>query len=173
MITLVTGGSKCGKSRFAENLLSDFEGEKIYIATMIPYGDDALAAIERHRLMRSGKGFRTIEKYRDIADISLPDNCGVLLECLGNLCANEMFADGNISMPSEKICRDIFALSQRVSRLVIVTNQVGSDGISYPEGTADYIAQLGRINQYIAGKADCVVECVCGIPVVLKGAIPC
>ena len=56
MTVLVTGGSKCGKSHFAESLFNDFPGEKIYIATMQPYGEEAFAAIERHRKMRSGKG---------------------------------------------------------------------------------------------------------------------
>ena len=64
MTVLVTGGSKCGKSHFAESLFNDLEGEKIYIATMQHYGEEAFAAIERHRKMRSGKGFETIEQYQ-------------------------------------------------------------------------------------------------------------
>ena len=60
MTTLITGGSKCGKSSFAEKLLNDFTGRKIYIATMQPFGADAFEAIERHRKMRAGKGFETL-----------------------------------------------------------------------------------------------------------------
>lgn len=56
---------------------------------------------------------------------------------------------------------------------VIVTNQVGSDGIDYDEGTAEYIRTLGDINRYIAEFADNVVECVYGIPILLKGELPC
>ncbi len=173
MTILITGGSKCGKSRFAEEILANFTGEKFYIATMQPYGQDAQEAISRHWKMRSGKGFKTIEKYRDIAEIKLPERCGVLLECVGNLCANEMFTEGGMTFPSQKISGDILALSRQVERLVIVTNQVGSDGFDYPEGTADYIVEMGKINRNIAEFADCVVECVCGIPVFLKGGMPC
>jgi adenosylcobinamide kinase/adenosylcobinamide-phosphate guanylyltransferase len=93
MITIVTGGSKYGKSSFAESLFEKKGGRKIYIATMIPYGEDAQTAIERHRKMRKDKGFETIEKYTDIDEICLPEKCSVLLECMGNLCANEMFAN--------------------------------------------------------------------------------
>ena len=60
-----------------------------------------------------------------------------------------------------------------MSELVIVTNQVGSDGIAYAEGTAAYIEQLGIINRDIAVLADCVIECVYGIPLALKGELPC
>ena len=62
MITLITGGSKCGKSSLAERIICGFSGKKFYIATMKPYGDEAFQAIERHREMRKGKGFKTIGK---------------------------------------------------------------------------------------------------------------
>lgn len=171
MTTLITGGSKCGKSHLAESLLDGFEGEKIYAATMQPYGDEAFAAIERHRRLRSAKGFVTAEKYTDIHELELLDNSAVLLECMGNLLANEMFSADDICDPSEKILRGIHDLSKRAARLVIVTNQVGSDGIDYTEGTAAYIACLGKINSGIAAIADNVIECVYGIPIVLKGTL--
>ncbi|MDO4862640.1 MAG: bifunctional adenosylcobinamide kinase/adenosylcobinamide-phosphate guanylyltransferase, partial [Ruminococcus sp.] len=158
MTTLITGGSKCGKSSYAEKLLGDFVGRKIYIATMQPFGEDALEAIERHRKMREGKGFETVEKYTDIHEISLHSGCAVLLECVGNLCANEMFAGGKITDPTDRIVRGIKRLARSVSELVIVTNQVGSDGITYPDGTAEYICSLGKINRNIAEFADNVIE---------------
>ena len=173
MTTLITGGSKCGKSRFAEKMLEGFPGRKVYIATMQPFGEDASEAIERHRKMREGKGFETVEKYTDIHEISLGMNCAVLLECMGNLCANEMFSGSEVVCPAEKIVSGIKMLAENVSELVIVTNQVGSDGISYPGGTADYIRALGEINRRIAGFADNVIECVYGVPVLLKGEMPC
>ena len=173
MTTLITGGSKCGKSSFAEKMLDRFQGRKVYIATMQPFGEDAFEAIERHRKMRAGKGFGTIEKYTDIHEISLDADCAVLLECVGNLCANEMFSSSKITCPTEKIVSGIRSLSESVSECVIVTNQVSSDGISYSDGTAEYIRAMGDINRYIAEFADNVIECVYGIPVLLKGESPC
>jgi adenosylcobinamide kinase/adenosylcobinamide-phosphate guanylyltransferase len=173
MTTLITGGSKCGKSSFAERALDNFSGRKIYIATMQPYCDDALEAIARHQKMRVGKGFETIEKYTDIDELDLPSDCAVLLECIGNLCANEMFASDEIICPTEKIVRGVKKISESVSELIIITNQVGSDGIRYDTGTAEYIRFMGIINQYIGEYADNVIECVYGIPVILKGEFPC
>ena len=171
MTVLVTGGSKCGKSHFAESLFNDFSGEKIYIATMQPYGDEAFAAIERHRKMRSGKGFETIEKHTDIGSVNVTESCGVLLECMGNLCANEMFCDEEMTYPADKIIDGIKQLKNRTKLLIIVTNEVGSDGISYAEGTAEYIRAMGEINRRTAELSDLVVECVYGVPVPLKGTI--
>lgn len=172
MTVLVTGGAKCGKSHFAEMLFSGFEGRKLYIATMQPYGEEAFEAIERHRKLRSGKGFETIEKYTDIDEINLPESCGILLECNANLCANEMFKDENITDPTEKIIRGFEHLKRRAKLFVMVTNEVGNDGVSYESGTAKYIEIMGEINRHAAKISDIVVECVYGIPVPLKGELP-
>lgn len=171
MFILITGGSKSGKSAAAEKIAVSSGLPLYYIATMIPYGDDAYEAIERHRKMRSGKGFETIEKYTDISDISFTEKPAVLLECVGNLCANEMFS-ANCQNASEKIFRDIELLSRKTGFLIAVTSQVGGDGIVYDSGTMDYIKELGKLNTCLAGLADCVIETVYGIPLILKGERP-
>ena len=67
--------------------------------------------------------------------------------------------------------RGIGHLRALTEELVIVTNNVGSDGIDYGAETNGYIRALGRINTRLAETADCVVECVYGIPEVLKGRL--
>ena len=173
MLTLVTGGSKCGKSSYAEKILDDFPGEKLYIATMIPYGDEAAAAIMRHHKMREGKGFSTIECDRELEARFIPDGCGVLLECIGNLCANEMFTPDGIRNPVSPILRGISHLCDHAAQVVAVTNEVGEDGITYTPETMDYIRYIAEINAAIADRADTVIECVVGIPLVVKGEKPC
>ncbi len=165
MMTLVIGGSKCGKSGYAESLFADFRGEKIYLATMRPFGDEAHMAIERHRKARSGKGFFTLERFTDIGCIELSDGCGVLLEDMGNLCANEMFSDEKIIDPTEKILCGIEKIRRAAALFVIVSNNVCADGIDYPEGTALYMRYLAEINNRIAELSDSVAECVYGIPI--------
>ncbi|MBQ8687654.1 MAG: bifunctional adenosylcobinamide kinase/adenosylcobinamide-phosphate guanylyltransferase [Ruminococcus sp.] len=171
MMILITGGSKCGKSHYAESLFYNFDGQKFYIATMQPFGDEAQAAIRRHREMRRNKGFETIEKYTDTEDLQLPGGCGILLECMGNLCANEMFRSSVVCNPAEKILSGILHLKKIAALLIIVTNEVACDGISYECGTSAYIRVLNEINCRIAEMADHVMECVYGIPVALKGTI--
>ena len=124
--------------------------------------------------MRYGKGFRTIEKYTDIININLSENCGMLLECIGNLCANEMFAEENIFYPAEKIVSHISALSVYAEHMVIISNDVSRDILqSYSPETQLYIKAMTEINSRISDISDNVIECVYGIPAAVKGGIPC
>lgn len=168
MLILITGGSKNGKSRIAEDIISKTCLPKFYIAAMEPYCDEARTAIERHRKVRAGKGFETVEKYTDIDEIILPEKCAVLLECICNLCANEMFTR-NEKNPANKIITGIETLLNKAETLVIVTNQVGDDGVKYPRETMDYIKNMGEINCGLAEISDVVIEAVYGLPVILKG----
>ena len=171
MMTVVIGGSKCGKSGYAEKILDSFDGKKLYIATMIPYGEESQKAIERHRKMRRNKGFETVEKYTDLDKIYLPENYAVLLECMGNLLANEMFKNEEITDPTEKIIKGIESLKTQAQHLVIVTNNVACDGIDYERETMDYIRIMGDINRRMSELADNVIECVYGIPLAVKGML--
>lgn len=147
MITLITGGSGCGKSTLAEAQMLLYPQPRIYIATMIPYGEDAERRIARHRLLRAGKGFETLEKSVDVGSLPLPAGASVLLECLGNLAANEMFERDDAGENAEARCMDgVRSLARRAANLVIVTNEVGSDGREYGEGTERYIQLLSLIH---------------------------
>ena len=94
MLVLVTGGAASGKSAHAERLLCDrAPSSRLYLATMQPFGAAAQARIARHRALRQGKGFETVECSTDLAGLTLPRHYdGILLEDLGNLLANEIFA---------------------------------------------------------------------------------
>ncbi|MBQ2865282.1 MAG: bifunctional adenosylcobinamide kinase/adenosylcobinamide-phosphate guanylyltransferase [Clostridia bacterium] len=170
MIIMLTGGSDCGKSHYAEELCLHFDIPRYYIAAMMPFGDGSEQKIERHRQMRAGKGFETVERYTDLAHLSLPRRGTVLLECVCNLTANEMFdGQGNMRDPYDAVMDGIDALARQSDNLIIVTNDVGSDSGEYTFETRKYIEVLGRINAALAQKADSVLELVCGIPIVMKG----
>ena len=65
MMILVTGGSGSGKSAYAEELavsLTTAGGQRYYLATMQPFGEEGRRRIERHKKLREGKGFLTIEQ---------------------------------------------------------------------------------------------------------------
>ena len=170
MITLITGGSGCGKSTYAESWMLSYSLPRVYVATMTPCGEDAARRIARHRQLRAGKGFETLEKGVDVGGLPLPEGASVLLECLGNLVANEMFEPDGAGENAEERCMDgVRSLARRAANLVIVTNEVGSDGREYGEGTEQYMQIMGRLGCRIAEMADEVCEVVCGQPVWLKG----
>jgi len=169
MRTLVIGGGASGKSEYAEELFSALEGTKYYIATMMPYGEDSLARIEKHRKARRDRGFCTVEHYTDLSGLCLPSRGAVLLECLGNLTANELFYEHSDEKSAAKtVLRGVEELSKQSEDLVVVTNEVFSDGIVYDDDTLAYIRTLGLINRELARRFDRVIEVVCGIPVALK-----
>ena len=159
MMTVVTGGSGSGKSAFAEDKIVSFgPAKRIYIATMHPYDEESHKRVARHQKMRAGKGFETVECYTGLKNLDFPENAVVLLECMSNLVANEMYDPSGAKK-----------LSSQVRHLVIVTNEIFSEAASYEGDTIRYQEYLGIINQNIGKMADEVVEVVYGIPIWHKG----
>lgn len=173
MMVLVTGASSSGKSAWAEKRLLDFRSNKrVYVATMIPWDEECVRRIEKHRAMRAEKGFVTLERPVDLRQISIGHESAVLLECLSNLAANEIYREDLAKCetdPEARILEGLLALARRAENLVVVTNEVFSDGMEYPEETKRYMEILGSLNRRAAEMADEVVEVVCGIPIHLKG----
>ena len=168
---LITGGSGSGKSAYAENRVQELEGStRIYIATMFPYDKESFKRIDRHRAMRAGKGFETVECYTGLKNAPVPADSVVLLECMSNLVANEMFQEGGAGADAvEAVMTGIQKLQETVKHLVIVTNEIFSEDVPYEGETKQYQALLGKVNQKMAQMADEVIEVVYGIPVFHKG----
>ena len=176
MMTLIIGGSGSGKSAYAEDYMISIseDRKKYYIATMQIYDEEGKRKVERHRMLRGGKGFSTIEQPLDIGNAAEKLEDGdktALLECISNLTANEMFLEevpGTEEVITEKIVGGIAVLNRELTHLVIVSNNVFEDGNVYDKTTMEYIRAMGRINQKLAEMADEVVEVVVGIPIVIK-----
>ena len=188
MISLIYGGSGSGKSEYAEGVVLTLSepGSRYYVATMKAFGEEGRKRVERHRKLRSGKGFQTIECPVNIAgaleQIPDPSRATVLLECVSNLLANEMFDTGASDAESsgvqepdfadrpfaDQILEGLSSLCSQVKHTVIVTNNIFEDGTSYDEWTVRYMQYLGEINCRIADMADQVTEVIAGIPVPLR-----
>ena len=177
MMILVVGGSGSGKSSYAEKTavsLAQSGMKKYYLATMQVFDDEGRKKVDRHRKLRNGKGFFTIEQPVRISSALEKMEDGdraVLLECISNLTANEMFSEKKTMTEiqvTENVIRDIKMLKEQTNHLVVVSNNIFEDGITYDETTTKYIRAMGKINQKLAALADRVVEVVAGIPVTLK-----
>ena len=170
MLILVSGGSASGKSEFAESLVTSSGLEKrIYLATMQVWDAESVRRVERHRQMRAGKGFETVECPTNLADIILPPGCAALLEDLSNLCANEYFSPDGKNGALDRVLSGIRRAADQAELLVVVTNELFSDGMDYDPVTLDYLSVLGELNRRVAALAGQVYEVVCGIPVAWKG----
>lgn len=175
MFVTVIGGSSSGKSEFAENTAVKLgKGRLIYTAAMKPYGTEGEMRIKRHRELRKDKGFVTVEKYTALKDLLVEKGDTILIECMSNLLANEMFDEEGAGENSvNEIIEGIDIVSQKSANLIVVTNDIFSDGENYTEETSKYIKNLAEINKYICLKSDVVYEVVCGIPIRLKGEEVC
>lgn len=196
MVIAVTGGAGSGKSAYAEKcaltltmmkladgIRAKASGQRkapLYLATMRKDGAEADARIRRHREMRKGKGFRTLEKSSDLAAIPAGELSGrtVLLEDLSNLVANEMFPDemmgpdfcieDHLQEAEMNVKAGLARVAANCDNLVVVMNEIGSDGRSHDRLTNYYAAMTARMNAYVSALADGVQEVVYGIPVRVK-----
>lgn len=207
MFELVTGGSGSGKSVYAEERICQLQkkndSQLYYIATMFPYGEETQRKIERHRVQRAGKGFKTLEWYTGLAGkvekletgsgMCLKEenqnlgNSGnsilkdrevqkcfsvgaVLLECMSNLVANELYMEEGAGEDTiEVVVQGVKRLKESCANLVIVTNEVFSESVPDTAEMRLYKKNLGRINSRLAEMADKVTEVVYGIPCYVKG----
>ncbi|MCR5295269.1 MAG: bifunctional adenosylcobinamide kinase/adenosylcobinamide-phosphate guanylyltransferase [Lachnospiraceae bacterium] len=162
MFTLIIGGAGSGKSEYAESHVLGLDGQRLYLATMEPFGAEAEMRIARHRRLRRGKGFLTLERFVDIGSVPVSEGANVLLEDLGNLLANEMYSPAGGG--PEAALGGLLSLGEKCRHLTVVTNEIGLGGVSYEGDTLRYMEELGRLNCCLAARADLLVEVLCGIP---------
>ncbi|MEG0692245.1 MAG: bifunctional adenosylcobinamide kinase/adenosylcobinamide-phosphate guanylyltransferase, partial [Oscillospiraceae bacterium] len=143
----------------------------LYIATMQPFGKEALARINRHMEMRKDKGFESIDCYTNLDKLSCDRSySAILLECMSNLLANELYQENaDTTFVTKKILQGIAQMNAQTQNLIIVSNDISADINNYSVETIDYIKKLGEINSQVGTIANVVVEVVCGIPIYHKG----
>lgn len=174
MIVLIIGGSKSGKSSFAESLASKIKdsGVLYYLATMNPIDLEDNKRIDKHIENRSIYKFTTIEQKIDLHKIleKFKKDDTILLDSVTALGTNEMFKEGRVNFNiADKVFRDIEKLSNRVGNLVLVSDYVFSDGIKYDDFTDDFRKELGKINCYLAKLSEVVIEASYGELIYHKG----
>jgi len=174
MLYLLTGGSGCGKSTFAEALCAALPRPLFFIDTAMPADAPEAEEAARRQARYREHGFQTVARYTDLAGLRLPQPGGTaLLECICNLTANEMFdRQGRRTDPCGRVMAGVDALRRQCGHVVVVTNDVGSDTGGYDASTGAYVSAIGTINAALAERADAVLELVCGIPLVRKGTLP-
>ena len=161
MLIFISGSSGSGKSLYAEDRVLALSGDRVYLATSEIYDDEMRERAARHRLMRSGKGFMTIEKPHDIREIAITRNSCILLEDLANLTANELFGNNG---SGDKIFADLMNIYSRCLHLVIVSCDVFGDVNNYDELTEHYVRTLALLHIRLACVSDEVTEVTAGIP---------
>jgi adenosylcobinamide kinase/adenosylcobinamide-phosphate guanylyltransferase len=170
-VTLVLGGVRSGKSRYAQQL-AERESRVIFVATAKASDDEMQRKIERHREERPAHWI-TVEEPLELVQVLTQrgQSCDVMVvDCLTIFAANLLEAEGDeegaVARRVETLCE---ALRSAGCSVVLVSNEVGSGVVpAYPLGRR-YRDLLGEINQSVARVADDVVLMVAGLPLALKG----
>ena len=172
-VTLVLGGVRSGKSRYAQELAAR-AGRVTFIATAEHRDDEEMRRkIERHRAERP-KSWVTIEEPLDLSAAIASANGGdlVLIDCLTLFAGKllEVYGDDSkaIAASIDALCA---ALRSSPRSIVLVSNEVGSGVVPAFEMGRRYRDLLGEINQRAAAIADNVVLMVAGLPLTLKNSL--
>jgi len=164
-VSLVLGGARSGKSRYAEGLLSLHAGKRIYLATAEPGDAEMRARIEDHR-RRRGTSWRTVEAPLDIAPvIAGAGDDAILLDCLTLWLANLMSAGRDIGKAERELWS---ALGDVRAPVVLVSNEVGLGIVPDNALAREFRDHAGRLNQAMAALADRVFFLAAGLPLTLK-----
>jgi adenosylcobinamide kinase/adenosylcobinamide-phosphate guanylyltransferase len=166
-LTLVLGGARSGKSRYAERLVLESGLAPVYVATAEALDAEMAARIAQHRARR-GTSWHTVEEPLDLPGV-LQRECGagraVLVDCLTLWLSNLMVKGGSVS---EETARLVQALPRLPGALVLVSNEVGLGVVPTDLMARAFIDHAGWLHQSIAELADVVVFMAAGLPHRLK-----
>lgn len=170
-ITLITGGARSGKSRYALERAMKYE-RRGFIATAEPVDDEMRIRIERHRKER-GAAYLTVEEPLDIAAAvsAMKGTADVaLVDCLTVWLGNLMHAYPEVKAAECAEYRSFLRLAEAAPLdLIIVTNEVGMGIVPPSELGREFRDAAGMLNQESSRRADTVVFMVSGLPLYVKG----
>lgn len=165
--TLILGGARSGKSRFAEELAVKSGLTKIYVATGAPFDSEMEARIAAHK-DRRGEGWRTLEEPLDLAGV-LPRESGpdkvLLVDCLTLWLNNVMMAEKDWAAETARLCD---AIADLAGPCVFVSNETGMGIVPENALARAFRDAQGRLNQEIAAVCGKVVLVAAGLPLLLK-----
>ncbi|TYB82283.1 bifunctional adenosylcobinamide kinase/adenosylcobinamide-phosphate guanylyltransferase [Maritimibacter fusiformis] len=168
--TLVLGGAASGKSEAAERLVAGSGRAMTYIATATAGDDEMRAKIDAHRARR-GARWSTVEAPFDLTEAlaGVPAAGAVLVDCASLWLSNHLLSGHDLAREQARLLDAIAACPAPV---VMVSNEVGSGGVSDNALARQFQTAQGRLNQTLAARAGLVVLVVAGLVQVLKGRMP-
>ncbi|PPR26812.1 MAG: Bifunctional adenosylcobalamin biosynthesis protein CobP [Alphaproteobacteria bacterium MarineAlpha10_Bin1] len=165
--TLVLGGARSGKSRYAEELLAAAQGACVYIATAEARDAEMAARIAEHQARR-GDNWQTVEQPLDLVaalQAHSGANSAVLVDCLTLWLSNLMAASRDIAEETRQLVRTLSGLE---GHAVLVSNEVGQGIVPENAVAREFRDHAGRLNQAVAAAVDEVVLITAGLPQRLK-----
>ena len=170
-VTLILGGARSGKSRYAESLAAQAE-RVLFVATATAVDEEMREKIARHRQDRTRNRlthWKVLEEPLALGRIITQhawENDVILIDCLTLYVASLLtFGEDHQNQSMQTFCAALTAPSCPV---LLVSNEVGSGVV--PEYTSGrrYRDLLGELNQRVAAIASDVILMIAGLPLPLK-----
>lgn len=167
----ITGGTRSGKSSYAQRRAEAHAGPLLYVATATAGDAEMAARIARHRIAR-GERWRVLEEPIDLAG-RLPaaalGTSAVVLDCVTLWLTNLYFAHGEKSAP---VLREVEVFCQLLpilaAPLYLVSNEVGFGIVPENRLAREFRDLAGEANQLLAAAADEAWLVAAGLPLRLK-----
>ncbi len=181
-ITLVTGGARSGKSRYAERAMGSSGKCIAYLATAIPFDDGMRDRIAKHQSDREAHWvtFEYPVRIHEAVE-SLSGFDGVLVDCITVMLNNYLFekeydwdrvSHEVIDAIEKKVIVDLRTFIEGLRHhnvdCILVTNEVGSGIVPENRLARLYRDMAGRINQELGSMVDEVILVVCGQSIKIK-----
>lgn len=166
-LTLVLGGARSGKSRYAEGLVTALPAPWIYVATGEARDAEMTERIAHH-VRRRGPGWVTREVPLALADVireHAADPHPLLIDCLTLWLTNVMLSERDVEAERTRLLN---ALDEAAGPIVAVSNEVGLGIVPDNALARAFRDEQGRLNAAVAALADTVVLMAAGLPLTLK-----
>jgi adenosylcobinamide kinase/adenosylcobinamide-phosphate guanylyltransferase len=177
MVTLIIGGARSGKSRYAERCAVASQREVVYIATAVAGDDEMARRIEHHRRHRPGS-WRTVEEpvalARALQQQAAPARC-LVVDCLTLWLSNLLFEQcGSVqeTLFGEQRSALLAALPRLAGDILLVSNEVGLGIVPDNPVARRFIDEAGLLHQELAERCARVVWMIAGLPHIVKDAEP-
>ncbi len=166
--TLILGGARSGKSRYALELGESVSDDRVFVATGVGFDEGMRERIERHRKDRD-VSWRTVEESVRVWDV-IREECGegrvVVLDCLTLWLNNLMLEERDVESDLERLVESLEGVEGDV---ILVSNEIGLGLVPDTELGREFRDLHGRMNQRVASVCDRVLFMVAGLGVVVKG----
>jgi len=176
-IVLVTGGSRSGKSTFAEKYAAKYGERVAYIATAQVYDKEMQYRVDLHQQRRpsSWKTYESPYEAEKAIGEAAKEYDMILFDCITLYITNTLLKDYHeekiayhYELVTNAIKRLIASVQESDSTVIFVTNEVGSGIVPGDALSREYRDLAGLANQLIAAAADEVYLVTCGLATEIK-----
>jgi len=164
--TLIIGAAASGKSQYAEDILNNNVGKKLYLASANIYDEEMQEKVNKHK-DRRGSEWTTIAEPLDavhyIENLNIKEI--MLFDCATMWLTNHFLEKSNIYHEIDLLVNSI---KSSKGSIITVTNEVGSGIVPDNSMAREFRELQGKLNQKLATVASLVVTVIAGIPLILK-----